>query len=295
MPENRTGQKPAVGFIGVGVMGGSMAANLLKAGFPLGLYNRTRSKCEPLLAQGAVWYESPAALAGQADVVITMVGYPSDVESVYFGGAGILKNARKGTVLIDMTTSKPSLAVRIFEEAKENGLDALDAPVSGGDIGARDGTLTIMAGGEQPVFDAALPILRAMGRTIVLQGGAGAGQHTKMCNQIAIAANIMGVCESLSYAKRAGLDPETVLRSIGGGGAASWQLSAYAPRILKGDFRPGFYIKHFLKDMRIALEEAESMGLHTPALALAKSLYEKLEAQGMENEGTQALFHLYET
>ncbi len=285
----------AVGLIGVGVMGGGMAANLLKAGFPLCLYNRTRAKCAPLLERGAVWKESPAALAREADAVITMVGYPSDVESVYFGKDGILENARPGTLVIDMTTSKPSLAVRIHEEAEKRGLRALDAPVSGGDVGAKDGTLTIMAGGAKADFEAAAPLFRAMGKTAVLQGGPGAGQHTKMCNQIAIAANIMGVCECLAYAEHAGLDPETVLRSIGSGGAASWQLSAYAPRILKGDFKPGFYVKHFLKDMRIALEEAKAMSLSTPALTLSESLFEKLAEKGLENEGTQALFRLYES
>lgn len=293
MPQNDETQKPRIGWIGLGVMGGSMAANLLKAGYPLSIYNRTRAKCAPLLEQGAVWRETPAALAAEADVIFTMVGYPGDVEEVYFGKTGILENARKGAVVIDMTTSKPSLARRIYDTAKENGLDALDAPVSGGDTGARDGTLAIMAGGDAEVFTAMLPIFNVLGKTVVRQGGAGAGQHTKMCNQIAIAGAIMGVCESLAYAERAGLDPETVLRSIGGGGAASWQLSAYAPRILKGDFKPGFYIKHFLKDIRIALEEAKAMGLQTPALALAESLYEKLSARGLDDAGTQALFQLY--
>ncbi|MFT9056416.1 MAG: NAD(P)-dependent oxidoreductase [Ethanoligenens sp.] len=287
-------QKPRIGWIGLGVMGGSMAARLLNAGYPLSIYNRTKSKCAALIAQGAIWRENPAALARNTDIIITMVGYPSDVEQVYLEPTGILENACKGSTVIDMTTSKPSLAKRIYETAKTHGLNALDAPVSGGDVGARDGTLSIMVGGDQAVYDTMLPVFKAMGKTIVRQGDAGAGQHTKMCNQIAIAANIMGVCESLAYAKRAGLDPETVLRSIGGGGAASWQLSAYAPRILKGDYSPGFYIKHFLKDMRIALEEAEAMNLHTPALALSKSLYEKLSAKGLDDEGTQALFRLYQ-
>lgn len=286
--------RPSVGFIGTGVMGGGMAMNLLRAGYPLTVYNRTRQKAEPLLKAGAVWAETPGRLAAQVDVVITMVGYPRDVQELYLGTDGILANARPGTLVIDMTTSKPSLAVRIAAEAAQRSIDALDAPVSGGDVGARDGTLSVMAGGKKEAYDRALPLFEAMGKTQVYQGGPGAGQHAKMCNQIAIAANIMGVCEALGYAEHAGLDPETMLRSVGGGAAASWQLAAYAPRILKGDYKPGFYVKHFIKDMRIALEEAHAMGMETPALALAESLYEKLSAQGMDNDGTQALFRLYE-
>lgn len=290
MNENK---KPTVGLIGTGVMGGGIAQNLLKAGYPLRVFNRTRAKSEPLLARGAVWAESPAALAAASDIVITMVGYPRDVEALYLGADGILAHARRGTTVVDMTTSSPSLAQRVAAEAAKRGIDALDAPVSGGDIGARDGTLSVMVGGDEAVFARMRPLFEAIGKTVVRQGGPGAGQHTKMCNQIAIAANIMGVCEALAYAERAGLDPQTMLRSVGGGGAASWQLSAYAPRILAGDYKPGFYIKHFIKDMRIALEEAGRMGLDTPALRLAESLYEKLSARGMDDEGTQALIRLY--
>ncbi|TLS34050.1 NAD(P)-dependent oxidoreductase [Geobacillus thermoleovorans] len=282
-----------IGFIGLGVMGKSMARHLLKAGYPLLVYTRTREKAEGLLQEGAVWKETVADLARESDVVITMVGYPHDVEQVYFGEGGILENARPGTYVIDMTTSTPTLAQSIYEAAKQKGIHALDAPVSGGDIGAREGTLTIMVGGDEDVFLACKPILERLGTNIVRQGGAGAGQHTKMCNQIAIATNMIGVCEAMAYAKRAGLDPFKVLESIAKGAAGSWSLSNLAPRMLSGDFAPGFYVKHFIKDMKIALEEAERMNLPLPGLALAKQLYEELAQAGEENSGTQALYKRY--
>ncbi|PJI08659.1 MULTISPECIES: NAD(P)-dependent oxidoreductase [Clostridium] len=282
-----------IGFIGIGVMGKGMAANLLKGGFNLYVYNRTKSKALGLVNKGAKWVDSVGELSRICDVVITMVGYPSDVHEVYFGSQGIINNIKAQSYAIDMTTSKPALAKKIYEAAKAKNVFALDAPVSGGDIGAADGTLSIMVGGDKEAFNNLKPIFELMGKNIVLQGGPGCGQHTKMCNQIAIASTIMGVCESLAYAKKSGLDVETVLKSIGSGGAASWQLSAYAPRILKGDFEPGFYIKHFVKDMKIALEEADEMGLKTPALELSKKLYDKLITDGKENLGTQALYNLY--
>ncbi|NNU82389.1 NAD(P)-dependent oxidoreductase [Geobacillus sp. BMUD] len=282
-----------IGFIGLGVMGKSMARHLLKAGYPLLAYTRTKEKAEDLLQEGAVWKETVADLAREADVVMTMVGYPHDVEQVYFGEGGILENARPGTYVIDMTTSTPTLAQSIYEAAKQKGIYALDAPVSGGDIGAREGTLTIMVGGDEDVFLACKPILERLGTNIILQGKAGAGQHTKMCNQIAIATNMIGVCEAIAYAKRAGLDPMKVLQSISKGAAGSWSLSNLAPRMLAGDFAPGFYIKHFLKDMNIALDEAERMNLPLPGLSLAKQLYEELAQAGEENSGTQALYKRY--
>lgn len=282
-----------IGFIGLGVMGKSMARHLLKAGYPLLAYTRTKEKAEDLLQEGAVWKETVADLARDADVVMTMVGDPHDVEQVYFGEGGILENARPGTYVIDMTTSTPTLAQSIYEAAKQKGIHALDAPVSGGDIGAREGTLTIMVGGDEDVFLACKPILERLGTNIVRQGGAGAGQHTKMCNQIAIATNMIGVCEAMAYAKRAGLDPFKVLESIAKGAAGSWSLSNLAPRMLSGDFAPGFYVKHFIKDMKIALEEAERMNLPLPGLALAKQLYEELAQAGEENSGTQALYKWY--
>ncbi len=282
-----------IGFIGLGVMGKSMARNLLRAGYSLVVYTRTKEKAEDLLAEGAVWKETVKDVAEAADVVMTMVGEPQDVEHVYFGDDGILKHAKRGAYVIDFTTSKPSLAIRIYEAAKEKGIFALDAPVSGGDIGARNGTLSIMVGGDMEAFSACMPLFSHVGKNIVWQGKAGAGQHTKMCNQIAIATNMIGVCEALVYAEKAGLDPERVLQSISQGAASSWSLSHLAPRMLAGDFAPGFYVKHFIKDMGIALAEAETLGLSLPGLKLAKQLYEALAERGEEQSGTQALYKWY--
>jgi 3-hydroxyisobutyrate dehydrogenase len=287
-------EKTVIGFIGTGVMGKSMASHLLKAGFPVLVHNRTKAKAEELVARGAKWAESVAELAAEANVVITIVGYPKDVEEVYLGKGGIINNARPGTYLIDMTTSKPSLAQNIYEEAKKRDMFALDAPVSGGDIGAREARLTIMVGGDPSAFKAVEPILKIMGTNVILQGGAGAGQHTKMCNQIAIASNMIGVCEAIAYAKKSGLNPSLVLKSIESGAAGSWSLSNLAPRMIAGNFAPGFYIKHFLKDMSIALESAKEMGLLTPGLELAKSLYEELAEMGEADSGTQALIKWFE-
>jgi 3-hydroxyisobutyrate dehydrogenase len=281
-----------VGFIGTGVMGRSMASHILNGGYKLLVNNRTKESADTLVEKGAVWKDSIADIAKEADVIITIVGYPNDVEDIYFREDGILNNCKKGTIVIDMTTSKPSLAQRIFNEAKAKGIFALDAPVSGGDIGARDGKLTIMVGGEKEVFEKVSPLFKLMGTSINLLGGAGAGQHTKMSNQIAIASNMIGVCEAMVYAKRAGLDPERVLMTIGGGAAASWSLSNLAPRMIKGDFEPGFYVKHFVKDMKIALEEAEYMGIKLLGLELAKSLYDELVEDKKENKGTQVLYEL---
>lgn len=281
-----------IGFIGTGVMGKSMVSHLLNSGYAVNIYTRTREKAEDLLQQGAVWCEC-AQLAVKSDIIITMVGYPQDVEEVYFGESGLIKNCKKGSVLIDMTTSSPKLAARIYAEAAELGIDALDAPVSGGDIGARQATLSIMVGGEKKIFDDMLPLFQVMGKNIVYQGNAGSGQHCKMANQIAIASTMMGVCESIRYAEKAGLDPQTVLQSIEAGAAGSWSLSNLAPRMIAGDFEPGFFVKHFIKDMGIALESAENIGLTAHGLALARSLYEKLAQDGGENMGTQALYTLY--
>lgn len=283
-----------IGFIGTGVMGKSIAGHLLSAGYPLIVYTRTKEKADSLLQKGAKWASTPKELAEQANVIFTMVGYPTDVEEIYLGEAGLISNAKENTYLIDMTTSTPSLAIKINKAASQKGLHALDAPVSGGDIGARDARLSIMVGGEHEDFLKIEPILNLVGNNIVYQGKAGSGQHTKMCNQITIASNMIGVCEALVYAKKAGLDPENVLKSISSGAAGSWSLSNLGPRMVKGDFEPGFYIKHFIKDMNIALQEAEAMGMDTPGLALAKSLYEKLAEQGEENSGTQALYKYWE-
>ena len=282
-----------IGFIGIGVMGKSMARNLIEAGYPVSVYSRTKSKCEPLLAEGAKWQETSAMIAQEADVIITMVGYPSDVEQLYLGTEGLINQAKIGTYLIDMTTSAPTLAKKLYTVGKEKGLHVLDAPVSGGDIGAQNGNLAIMVGGEKNDFDKMMPIFKAMGTNIIHQGEAGSGQHTKLCNQIAIATNMIGICEALVYAEKSGLDPEMVLKSISTGAAGSFSLTNLAPRILKGDFEPGFYIKHFIKDLRIALEETERLGLDFPGLSLAKSMYDKLADMGAENQGTQALYKFY--
>lgn len=284
--------KPTIGFIGLGIMGSSMAEHLLAAGYSVNVYNRSKDKTNALVEKGAQWCNTIGDLAAASNVIITMVGYPSDVEEIYFGGDMILDRA-KNAYLIDMTTSSPSLAIRIAQEAEKKGCHALDAPVSGGDIGARNAKLSIMVGGNQSVFDVVLPILKTMGTNIVLQGGPGAGQHTKMCNQIIVAGTIMGVSEGLAYAKQAGLDPNSVMESIGGGAASSFQLLNAGAKMIAGNFAPGFYVEHFLKDLGIALDEASKNKLDMPALALAKRLYDELVANGCARNGTQVLYTKY--
>ncbi|AZU64906.1 NAD(P)-dependent oxidoreductase [Neobacillus mesonae] len=271
-------------------MGKSMASHLMTAGYPLVVYSRTKEKAKELVEKGAYWAPTPKEVAEKATVIFTMVGYPADVEEVYLGENGLIQHGGSGSYFIDMTTSAPSLAVKIYQEAKKRGIHAIDAPVSGGDVGAREAKLSIMAGGDSEAFEAVRPILAYLGTNIVYQGKPGSGQHTKMCNQIAIASNMIGVCEAIIYAEKAGLDPETVLQSISTGAAGSWSLSNLAPRMLNGNFEPGFYIKHFIKDMKIAIDEAEQMGMEVPGLALAKSLYDQLAEKGEENSGTQALY-----
>jgi 3-hydroxyisobutyrate dehydrogenase len=278
-----------VGWVGTGVMGRSMCGHLLADGYQVVLSTRTRAKAEELLQRGAAWADTPAAVAERSDVVFTMLGYPSDVRQVVLGEAGLLEGSREGTILVDMTTSEPSLAVEIAEAARPLGVRVLDAPVSGGDVGAQRGELSIMVGGEPEVLDAVRPCLELMGRTVVHQGGHGAGQHTKLVNQTLIAGNIVAVCEALLYGYRAGLNLEDVLRSVSTGAAGSWTLSNLGPRMLAGDYAPGFYVEHFLKDLRMALAEAERMHLALPGLALAHQLYVALEAQGHAKSGTQAL------
>ncbi|WP_407933961.1 NAD(P)-dependent oxidoreductase [Aquibacillus rhizosphaerae] len=285
--------KPTIGFIGTGVMGKSMASNLLLAGYKVNIYTRTKSKANLLLEHGAVWKDSVADLTVGSDVIITIVGYPNDVEEVYLGDNGIIKNAKSGTIAIDMTTSSPKLAEKISRIAKEQNINTLDAPVSGGDIGAKNGKLAIMVGGNQKAFDVILPIFKVMGENIVLQGDAGAGQHTKMCNQITIASTMIGVCEAIMYAQKAGLNPERVLDTITTGAAGSWSLTNLAPRMISGDYDPGFYVKHFIKDMTIALDSAKEIGLSTPGLELSLSLYKQLAESGEEDSGTQALIKLF--
>lgn len=291
MAENKN--KAVVGFIGIGVMGKSMILNLLNGGYTMHVYNRTKAKAQELLDKGCTWQDSPADVAAAADIVITMIGTPKDVEDVYLAADGVLANARPGTIVIDMTTSSPQLAERIYKQAKDLQISALDAPVSGGDIGAQQGTLSIMVGGDQQAFEQALPLFQIMGKNIVYQGPAGSGQHCKMANQIAVASTIIGVCESLRYAEKAGLDPETVLKSIEAGAAGSWTLSNLGPRMIKGDFGPGFYVKHFIKDMNIALSSCSTIGLQARGLQLAKELYDQIAADGGEYLGTHALYRQY--
>ena len=294
MEKMLTKDNTTIGFIGTGVMGKSMVKHFLSAGFRVIIHNRTKEKAEELVKSGAVWAESPKEIAKKANVIFTIVGYPKDVEEIYLGEQGLITNGKENTYVIDMTTSKPSLAIRIFEEAKKRGMYALDAPVSGGDIGAREASLSIMVGGEYQEFQEVEPIFYVIGKNIVYQGKAGSGQHTKMCNQIAIASNMIGVCEAIVYAEKAGLDPKNVLSSIASGAAGSWSLTNLAPRMTEGNFEPGFYIKHFIKDMNIALEEAEEMGMETPGLSLAKQLYDFLVEKGEENSGTHALYKYWQ-
>lgn len=285
----------SIAFIGTGVMGRSMAGHLLKAGHQVHVFNRTKAKAQTLLDAGAHWHDSAGAAASQADYTFTIVGFPSDVEETYFGEEGVLAHARRSSVLVDMTTSSPTLAQRIASAASEKGLNALDAPVSGGDIGAKEARLVIMVGGDSVAFERAKPLLELMGRNVLLHGGPGAGQHCKLANQISIASIMMSWCEALTYAKKAGLDPIRVIESIGGGAAASWSLNNLAPRALRGDFAPGFYVKHFIKDMRLALESAAAMKLDLPGLAQARKLYDEIARRGWENEGTQVLLKWYQT
>ncbi|HDU7437251.1 TPA: NAD(P)-dependent oxidoreductase [Listeria monocytogenes] len=282
-----------IGFVGTGVMGSSMAGHLLEAGYEVLVYTRTKTKAEDLLDKGALWVETPGELANKVDILISMVGYPKDVEELYLGENGFLENLAVGTVAIDMTTSSPALAKKMAEFGREKGIGVLDAPVSGGDIGAKNGTLSIMVGGSEDVFLKVKPIFDILGSSVILQGDAGAGQHTKMVNQIAIASNMIGVTEAIIYAEGAGLNPSRVLDSISGGAAGSWSLANLIPRVLKDDFSPGFFIKHFIKDMGIAISEAKQMGLELPGLTLAEKMYQTLAEQGLSEEGTQALIKYY--
>ena len=284
-----TPDRATIGWIGTGLMGSSMCRHLIDTGYRATVTSRTRSKADSLVAAGAAWVDSPGAVAAASDVVFTMVGTPADVRDVMFGDHGVLDSARPGTIVVDMTTSEPSLAIEVATAAAERGAEALDAPVSGGDVGARGGTLSIMVGGDRSAFEATMPCFEAMGSTIVHQGGAGAGQHTKMVNQTLIAGTMIGLCEALLYAHRAGLDLETALRSVGPGAAGSWSLANLAPRALKGDFAPGFMIDHFVKDLGIVLDEARRMNLALPGVALAEQLYVAAQAHGHGRDGTQAL------
>ncbi len=281
--------KTRIGWIGTGVMGRSMCQHLMARGYSATVHNRSRDKAQPLIDAGAAWAENPRVLAERSDVVFAIVGFPRDVREVFLGTHGALAGSRAGMMLVDMTTSEPSLAREIYEAARTRGVASIDAPVSGGDVGAKNATLSIMVGGDAEAVEAARPLLECMGKTIVHQGPAGAGQHTKMVNQVLIATNMIGVCEALLYGYKAGLDLKTVLQSVGGGAAASWSLNNLGPRIIDRNFEPGFFVEHFIKDMGIALDEAKRLGLALPGLALANQLYLAVQAQGWGRKGTHAL------
>ncbi len=283
----------SIAFIGTGVMGRSMAGHLQKAGHRLHVHNRTKEKAAALLEAGATWHDSAGAAAAAAEVVITMLGFPTDVEQSYLGAGGIVERAQPGALLIDMTTSSPVLARKVAVAAAARGLASLDAPVSGGDLGAREARLVIMVGGDAAAFARAKPLFEIMGKNIALHGAPGAGQHCKMANQIAVAVGMVSWVEGIAYAKKAGLDPAAVHASISGGAAGSWAMTNLAPRALGDNFAPGFYVKHIIKDMKIALDSAAELGLELPGLAVAKKLYEQVAARGWEDCGTQALYKLY--
>ena len=282
-----------IGFIGTGVMGASVVKHLLNAGYEVAVYNRTKSKTDHLVELGATWKETPQKVTEVSDVIFSMVGFPKDVEGIYYGDEGIFKADIKGKILVDMTTSTPSLAQKIAETAQEAGGVSLDAPVSGGDLGAKNGTLTTMVGGDKDAYAKVEAIFNVFSGKVNLQGEPGSGQHTKMANQIMIAGTMTGMTELLVYAKAANLNLEKVLDTVGGGSAANWSLTNYAPRILKRDFTPGFFVKHFVKDLNIALVEAEKMNIDLPATKKARDLYEALIESGFENDGTQALIKLW--
>lgn len=278
-----------IGWIGTGVMGRWMCQHLMDSGYSATVHNRTKERAQPLLDAGAAWADSSREVAAASDVIFTIVGFPPDVRDVYLGENGILKGAKSGSIIVDMTTTEPSLAKEIYDQAGAQGIVSVDAPVSGGDVGAREARLSIMVGGDEDTVRSVMPLFEAMGKSIVHQGGAGAGQHTKMCNQIVVAGTMIGVCESLLYGHKAGLDLETMLSSISGGAAACWTLDNLAPRVLKRNFDPGFFVEHFIKDMGIALDESKKMGLSLPGLALVHQLYISVQAQGHGRLGTHAL------
>ena len=282
-----------IGFIGTGVMGSSMVRHLLKAGYEVNVYNRTKSKAIPLTEEGAIWNNTPAEIAANSDVILTIVGYPIDVEKVYLGEDGIFEGLSEGKIIIDMTTSTPALAEELAKKAEEIGTVALDAPVSGGDLGAKNGTLTVMVGGDQTAYEKVLPIFETFSNEVRLFGPAGSGQHTKMANQIMVAGTMTGMIEMLAYAKKAGLELEEVVKTVNGGAARNWSLENYGPRIIKEDYSPGFFVKHFVKDLKIALDEAEKMDLNLPATTQAYELYKNLENVGYGDEGTQSLIKLW--
>ena len=288
-PTSISAEYTTIGWIGTGVMGRWMCQHIMDLGYQTNVYNRTPAKADSLISNGAIWGDSPQVIAEKSDVIFTIVGFPDDVRQVYFGENGILAGVRSGSVIVDMTTTEPSLALDVYEHAKTKGVFAIDAPVSGGDVGAKEARLAIMIGGDESAVQIVQPLFAAMGKNIVYQGAAGSGQHTKMCNQITIAGTMIGVCEALVYGAKAGLDLEAMLSTISKGAAGCWSLDNLAPRVLKRDFNPGFFVEHFIKDMGIALAEAKQMKLSLPGLALVHQLYLAVEAKGNGRLGTQAL------
>ncbi|MBY0222980.1 MULTISPECIES: NAD(P)-dependent oxidoreductase [Sporosarcina] len=282
-----------IAFIGTGVMGASIVKHLVNASYDVTVYTRTKSKADPLVELGVRWADSVGEAVREADIIFTMIGMPADVEEVYLSENGIFANGRPSQTVVDMTTSSPELAIAIARKAESLQMHSLDAPVSGGDIGAQNGTLSIMCGGKKALYDRLLPILSVFGKQIVYQGDAGAGQHAKMCNQITVAGNMIGACEALAYAMKSGLDPDTMLQSVASGAAGSWSLSALGPRIIEEDYEPGFFVKHFVKDLNIALQETERLNLELPGLKLARKMYIELLDQGYGEKGTQVLIKQY--
>ncbi len=282
-----------VGFIGLGVMGQSMAGHILDAGYELFVYNRTKSKADNLVESGAIWLDSPREVAEQADVVITIVGYPKDIEEVYYGEQGLFNGAHSDSIFIDMTTSTPSLAIELAEKGKERGIGILDAPVTGGDVGAREGRLAVLVGGDEDVLEKARPVIESFAASITRFGESGAGQHAKVVNQIMVAGTMLGLTEMMAYAKQADLDLTELVDTIGAGAASNRSLENYGPRIIKKDYSPGFFVKHFVKDLKIALDEAEKMSLDLPMTQLAHKLYTQLAQDGHADEGTQAIVKLW--
>ncbi|RIN15711.1 NAD(P)-dependent oxidoreductase [Mammaliicoccus vitulinus] len=284
--------KQTIGFVGTGVMGKSMAEHLIKEGYTVNVFNRTKSKADSLIEQGAEWCDTVKLLSQNSDVIISIVGYPKDVESIYLSEEGILNHAKEGSIVIDMTTSSPALAEKIYGKAKSQNIKSLDAPVSGGDVGAKNAALTIMVGGDEDAYRQVEDIFKVIGKNVVYQGKSGNGQHTKLSNQIAIAAGMLGVAEAIIYAEEAGLNIEKVFNSIEHGAAGSWSLSNLGPRMVENDYAAGFYVKHFIKDMKIAIEESEKMGLYMPGLLKAKEVYDALSEAGFDDNGTQSVIQL---
>lgn len=290
MPILISNKNTRIGWIGTGIMGGPMCGHVLAGGYRTSIYNRTKSKAEDLINKGGVWCTSPDEVAKNSDIIFTILGYPVDVREVYFGKEGLFTSLNTGTVLVDMTTTEPTLSIEIYNKAKDQGAYAVDAPVSGGDVGAQNAKLSIMVGGDEEIFSSILPLLKLMGHQIVYEGGPGAGQHTKVCNQITVGGVMTGICEALLYSYKAGLDPDTMIKTVCAGAASTWLMENLGPKIIDGDFNPGFFVEHFIKDLGIAIAECKRMNIDLPGLNLSIELYEKTRDLGYGKLGTQALF-----